>query len=149
MGGVGDRLAAAGLADVLDAGDEVADLAGSEGGHLDVERRAHPDLLDVVGPTGLHEPEAGPRDQGAVDDPDGADHAPVLVVVGVEDQALQGGIRVARGRGNAIADGIEQLRHAVAGLGGQPEDLVGRHPEHPFDLVGVAVGIGRRAGRSC
>ena len=96
-----------------------------------------------MGPTGLHEPKAGAGDQGAVDDPDGADHTPVLIVVGVEEQALQRRVGVACGRRDAIADGVEQLRHAGAGLGGQAEDLIGRHPEHPFDLVGVAVRIGR------
>ena len=47
--GVGHGLAAAGFADVLDAGDEVADLARAEAATGHVDRRAHPDLLDVMG----------------------------------------------------------------------------------------------------
>ena len=45
---VGDGLADAGLADVLDAGDEVADLAGAERGDRRRHREAHADLLGVV-----------------------------------------------------------------------------------------------------
>ena len=41
-------------------------------------------------------------------------------------------------------DGVEQLGHALAGLGADAQDLVGGDAEHPLDLVGVAVGIGRR-----
>ena len=84
-----------------------------------------------------------PDDERAVDDPDGADHAPVLVVVGVEDQALQGRVGVADRRRDAIADGVEQLaarpRPVLAEM---PQDLVGGHAEHPLDLVRVAVGVG-------
>ena len=97
-----------------------------------------------MGPAGLHEPQPGARRQRAVDDPDGADHAPVLVVVGVEDQALQGRVGVADRRRDALADGVEQLGHALAGLGRDAQDLVGGHPEDLLDLGRVAVGIGGR-----
>ena len=50
----GDGLTDAGLADVLDAGDEVADLAGAERGDRRGHREAHPDLLGVVGGLRLH-----------------------------------------------------------------------------------------------
>ena len=93
--GVGDRLAAAGLADVLDAGDEVADLArarGSATGTL-IGVRTPISSTSWVRPVCMNRSRA-PDAQGAVDDPDGADDPPVLVVVGVEDQALQGGVGV-------------------------------------------------------
>jgi hypothetical protein len=72
------------------------------------------------------------------------DHPPVLVVVRVEDEALQGCVGISdRGR-NPLADGVEQLGDAFPGLGRQPEDLGGRDAEHPFDLAGVAIGVGSR-----
>ena len=54
----GHRLARAGPADVLDAGDEVPDLAGPELVDRDGDRCADADLLDLVVGPGLHEAEA-------------------------------------------------------------------------------------------
>ena len=85
---VGYGLATPRLADVLDAGYEVADLARAERGYRHADRGPYADLLDVVGSAGLHEPEPRPRREGPVDDPDGADHSPILVVVRVENEAL-------------------------------------------------------------
>ena len=58
-----DGLTGAGLADVLDAGDQVADLAGAELGDRRRRRPAYPDLDGVVLRTGLQEaqPRAGAR----------------------------------------------------------------------------------------
>src|ERR1019366_3049346 len=47
-GRLGDRLARTSAADVLDAGDDVADLAGSELGDADHVGGANPDLFDLV-----------------------------------------------------------------------------------------------------
>ena len=94
----GDRLTRAGLAHVLDPGDEVAHLARAELLDRDADRRAHAHLLDVVHGVGLHEAQAGPGVQRAVDDPDGADDAAVLVVGRVEDQRPQRRVGVALGR---------------------------------------------------
>ena len=41
-------------------------------------------------------------------------------------------------------DGVEQLGHALAGLGADAQDLVGGDAEHLLDLGGVAVGVGGR-----
>ena len=59
-------------------------------------------------------------------------------------RACSGALGVALGGGDALDDGVEQLGHALAGLGADAQDLVGRDAEHLLDLGGVAVGIGRR-----
>ena len=56
--GRGHRLTGAGLAHVLDPGDEVAHLARAELVHRQGVGRAHPDLFDVVHGLGLHEAQA-------------------------------------------------------------------------------------------
>ena len=48
------------------------------------------------------------------------------------------------GRRDALDDGVEQLGDALAGLGADAQDLVGRDAEHLLDLRGVAVGVGGR-----
>ena len=140
---LGDGLARAGLAHVFDPGDEVADLARTEGVRRFGVGGAHPDLVGVVGRSGLHEPQPGPGGQHPVHHPHRRHHPPVLVEVGVEDQPLQRGVgRAGRGRG-ALDDGVEQLGHAGAGLGRDPQDGIGGQAQHLLDLGRVPVGVGR------
>ena len=107
---LGDGLADPGLAHVLDAGDEVAHLARAELVHLDRRGGPDADLFDLVGGARLQEPESGSRAQGAVDDPDRAHDAPVLVVVRVEEQRPQRVTRVALWSRDTPDDLVEQRR---------------------------------------
>ena len=141
----GDRLARAGLADVLDPGDEVAHLARAEPLHRDRDGRAHAHLFDVVHRVGLHEAQARPGVQRAVDDPDGAHDAPVLVVGGVEDQGPQrtpsaspwgGGMRAMMASSSSGTPSpvlAEMCRMSSAG-----------QPQHVLDLERAALRVGRR-----
>ena len=60
----------------------------------------------------------------------------------VEDEGLQRFVGVARRRRDTLDDRVEQLADAVAGLGADAQDLVGRDAEHLLDLGRVAVGVG-------
>ena len=142
-GQLGDGLARACLADVLDAGDEIADLARAQGRHRRGDRPSHADLERFVGGAGVHELELRPGAELTVHHPHRGHHAAVLVEVRVEDQRLERRVEFADGRRDALDDGVEQVAHTLAGLGGDPQDLIGRQPEDPFDLLGVGVGIGR------
>ena len=75
------------MTDVLDAGDEVADLARTERRDRQMVGRAHADLVDLVGGVGLHHADAAAVTQRAVHDADRRDDAAVVVEVAVEDQA--------------------------------------------------------------
>ncbi len=57
---------------------------------------------------------------------------------------LQRGVGVALRRRDALDDRVEQLGHALAGLGRDAQDLVGGDAEDLLDLGGVAVGVGGR-----
>ncbi len=140
-GRLGDGLTRPGLADVLDTGDEIADLTGTERGDGGVVGAPHPHLEGVVGGSGMHEPQSGSRCQVAVHHPQRADHAPILIEVGVEDERLERLVGVAHGRRDPLDDGIEELGDALAGLGRDAQDLIGGEPEHGFDLLGIGVGI--------
>ena len=91
-GVAGDGVADPGLADVLHAGDQVADLADAERARLLHLGRDDADLQQLVHGAGGHhlDPVAGL--DPAVDDPDVGDHAAVDVVDRVEDH------RAGRGR---------------------------------------------------
>ena len=141
---LGDGLARPGLADVLDARDQVADLAGTELADGGVVGEADAHLLGLVGGPSLDELELGAGAQHAVDDPDRGDHAAVLVVERVEDQALQRGGGVARGGGDAVEHRVEQRRDPLPRLGADRQHLRGGDPEHGLDLGRVPLGIGRR-----
>ena len=82
----GDRVADPGLAHVLDAGDQVADLADADLAGLDRLRADHPDLEHLVDRAGRHHLDPVAVPELAVDDPDVGHHAAVGVVDGVEDQ---------------------------------------------------------------
>ena len=139
-----DRLTAAGLADQLDAGDQVADLARTELLDRRRHRAAHADLDDLVVGLGLHEQHLVGTGHAAVHHPHAGHDAAVLVVLAVEDERLQRRVRIAgRGR-DALDDGVEQLAHALAGLGRDAQDLIGGDAEHVLDLGGEAIRVGRR-----
>ena len=138
----GDGLADAGLGDVLDAGDQVADLAGAELGQRGRHRSASADLDDLVQRAGLHELQPAAAGQPAVHHPHRADHAAVLVELAVEDQRLQRRVGIARRRRDALAHGVEQVVDALAGLGRDAQDLLGGDAEHLLDLRRVAIGVG-------
>ena len=140
----GDRLTGAGLGDVLDAGDEVADLAGAELGQRGRSRPAGPDLDDLVQRVGLHELQPAAVCQPAVHHPDRADDAAVLVELAVEDQRLQRRVRIALRRRDPLDHGVEQRVHALTGLGRDPQDLLRRDAEDLLDLEGVPIRVGGR-----
>jgi hypothetical protein len=92
--------------------------------------------------TRLHEPQPAAGLEVAVDHPDRRHDAPVGVVVGVEDERLEGSVGVAGRRRHPLDHGVEQLGHALPGLGADAQDLVGGDAQHLLDLGGVAIGVG-------
>ncbi len=92
------RVADAQLRDVLDAGDQVADLAGAERlgrGHL---RREEADVVDLGTRLRRHRADRLALGEGAVDDADVGDDAAVLVELRVEDQRARRALGIARRR---------------------------------------------------
>ena len=140
----GDGLARAGLAHVLDAGDEVAHLAGAQALDRHVVGRADAHLVGLVHLAGLHEAKLAVRLQPSVHHPDRADHPAVLVEEAVEDEPPQRAVGIAHGRRHPLDHGVEKLGHPLTGLGAEAEDLVGRDAHDALDLGGVPVGIGGR-----
>ena len=78
----------------------------------------------------------------AVDHAHVGDHAAVLVELGVEDERPRRRVEVALRRRDAAHDRLEQLLHPLAGLGGDPDRLLGVVAEQLVDLAGHALGLG-------
>ena len=132
-------------ADVLDAGDEVADLARAELGDRRGHRAADADLDGLVLRAGLHEPELGAA----------ASCRPFITRIELTTprywsyweskmSACSGASGSPFGAGMRSHDRVEQLVDAVAGLGRDAQDVVGRDAEHRLDLHRVAIGVGGR-----
>ena len=77
-------------------------------------------------------------------EPDVDDHALVGVVVAVEDQALDGGARIALRRRDPLDDRLEDVDDAGPVLGAREDDLLARDREDVLELVDDRVGVGRR-----
>ncbi len=141
---IGDGLSRSGLADVLDPGDEIADLARAELVDSGGDRHAHADLLHLLGEPGLHVPNLGGAPEHALHDTDRAHDAPVLVVGRVEDQCSQRHVRIARRRGHPLHHGVEELLDPFPRLRRDPQDRLGGNAEDPLDLGRVLLGLGGR-----
>ena len=77
-------------------------------------------------------------------DPDVGDHAAVDVIDRVEDHRPRRRVGVADRRRDVAADQVEQLLDALAGLGADPQHVVGVAADDVRDLGGVQVGLRRR-----
>ena len=139
---LGDGLARSSLSHVLDAGDEIPHLAGTERRGRRVLRPSTAHLEGLVGHPGLHEPELGARPHLTVHHPDRTDHTAVLIEMGVEDERLQRFVDLADGGRDAVDHGIEEFADALAGLGRDAQDLIGGNAEHLLDLRRVHVRLG-------
>ncbi len=128
--------------DVLQTGDEVADLAGGElvgGHHLGAEEA---DVVDVgLGARG-HREDRLALAENAVDNPDVGDHAAVLVELGVEDQGPRRSVRVALRRRHARDELLEHLRDALTRLAADPQDRAGVLPDQLRDFARNPLGLG-------
>ena len=143
-GGAGHRVADPGLADVLDPGDEVADLARAQALGRDRLRRDDADLQRVVRGAGGHHQALLAPGQPAVHHPDVGDDAAVGVVDRVEDQRAGRGVRVAAGRRHLRDDRVEQVGHPGAGFRRDLHHVAGVAADHPGQFLGVPGRLGGR-----
>ena len=130
---------------LLDAGDDEADLAGRRAGRSTTiagVKKPMSSMSATVSPA--IERMTSPFLKVAVDDADVRDDAAVLVELGVEDQRARRPVRIARGRRHPLDELLEHVDDAVAGLAGDPQDVVDRLAEQVGDLLGDALGLGAR-----
>ncbi len=129
-----DRVADAGVADLLDGTGEDADLSGAE--FLDIDHLGfqHGELVDPVNGAGLHHLDAVALADDAVHDADQDDDAKVGVVPAVDQHRLERRIAVALGGRQPGDDGFEHVGDADAGLGADFDGLAGVDADDILDL---------------
>ncbi len=138
----GQGVADAQLGDVLDAGDQVADVAGLHPRRGRHRRAEEADVVDLgFGPV-LHRDDPLVLAEGAVDHPHVGDHAAVLVELGVEDEGSGRGLGLTRRRRDALDDRLQHVEHPLPGLGRDPQRFVGVAAEQVGDLLRDPVGLG-------
>ena len=141
---VGDRVAHAGIGDILDLRRDEADLAGAEPldiGHLGLEDA---DPVDLVMRPRSHRLDAGALFEAAVDDPHQHDDAEIGIVPTVDQKRLQRRVDIALGRGQALHDGFEHALDVEAGLGRDLDGFRSVEPDHVLDLLADALRFGGR-----
>ena len=114
---MGDGIAHFDFGTGLDAGDDIADIAGA-----DLTARRHVEtedtyLVGVVLLAGVDEAHFVAGVHGTVDHFEIGDDASEGIEDRVENEALQRCVRIAYGCRYALDDGIENLGHAVTRLG--------------------------------
>ena len=88
-----------------------------------------------------HRPQGLAAVEGAVDDPHEGDHAPVLVVRGVEDERPGRRLVIACRRRDPLDDRVQHGLDPLAGLRRDPKDLLGILADELGDFGGRGVGI--------
>ena len=141
---VGDRVADAGVGDLLDLGGDVADLAGAELGGLGHLGAEDADAVDLVGRARAHHADAHAPLDRPVDHPHQHDDAEIGVVPGVDQQRLQRRRLVALRRRQAIDDRLQHEIDVEPGLGRDRHRLRGVEADHVLDLLLDALGLGGR-----
>ncbi len=111
---LGDGVADLRVGDGLDPGEDEPDLADAELGRNGRLWRERADLIDVVLLPLGHQPDLHAGADRAVDDARQDDDAAIRVVPGIENQGLQGRIRITDRRRQALDDRLEDLVDARA-----------------------------------
>ncbi len=137
------------LADVLHAGNEIADLPRSQRWDRHCLGRDDSDFLGAVGFPGDDEFDAITGPQGSVHHPDIANDPAVDVVIAIEHQSPERGVGIAHRSRDPMDDLFKQGVNAGPGLGGQGQDFLrgclrGSRPIRRSPARGR-----RRPGRSC
>ena len=140
----GERVADPQLRDVLEPGDDVADVAGRHRPDRAHRRREEPDLVDLGLGAGLHGDDRLTLLELAVEHPQVCDHAAVLVELRVEDQRPRRRVGIALGGRDLRDHGLEYVAHALARLRRDPQDVVGVASDQIDDLTDHPLGLGAR-----
>ena len=141
---ISDRVADAGVGDLLDLGGDVADFAGTEFGGLGHFRTEDADAVDLVDGVRGHHADAPALPEGPVYDPDQDNHAEIGVVPGIDEQGLERRRLVALGRGQALDDRLEHETDVEAGLGRDRHRVRSIETDHVLDLLLDPLGLGGR-----
>ena len=133
--GVGDGIAHLNLHGAFDARYDIADIAaGDLAGGVQLEfQGAH--LFGIVLHAGVEEFHLVARPHRAVHDLEIGDDAAEGVENRVENQRLQGSVRISLRRGNLVHDGVQDGRHALARAGRYLEDLFRRAAQQVAHLI--------------
>ena len=140
---VGQGVADLGIADVLESGCNVADLAGPQDRDRHELGPEHAQLEQLRLHPGGHQPDRVVGVERPGGQPDIDHDALVRVVVGIEDQALERRARIALGAGDPLDDGLEDGLDPDALLGAGEDDLLARDGQDVLELLDDHLGLGR------
>ncbi len=134
------RVADAERRDVLQARDEIPDLARGEGRRRHHDGGQEAELLGLELRAGGHRAQPLSLRERPVDDAHERDDAAVLVVRGVEDERAGRRVGVARRRRHSLDDRIERVGDAFSGLRGDTQHALRRFAHELRDLRSHLVG---------
>ena len=136
-----ERISDAAIGHRFQPGRDVTHLAGDETLDRARVRNEYAELQQVALTLRGHQADPVASGERAVHHADVRDDAFVRVVVRVEDERAQRGVRIPRRRGDALDDRVEELLHARAGLPRGEQDLVLAEAERRAELLAHDVEV--------
>ena len=141
---VGDRVADLDLRNILQARDEIADVADRKIGKCNLGRFAGADFLYEGFCSSCHHVNLVALFNRTVDYANECDDSAVSVEIRIEDEGAQGCVCIAdRGR-NVVDNGFEKVVHAFAGFCRAQNGIVCWNRQSILDLLAGTVGVGCR-----
>ena len=145
IGGKRDRIANAGVADALDRGGQIADLAGGETvAFLQAERLHRTDFHHVEFRARVPHPDAVTRAERSVHHADVDHHAEITVVTGIENQRFERSVFVAGRRGDLADGGFQHVLNVEPRFRGNGGAVLGGNADDFFDLAAASHDVGGR-----
>ena len=139
---VRDRVADAGIGDLLDLSRDKADLARPQHAHILHFGPEHADPVDIVMRVGGHHADRLVAAQRAVDDPHQHDDAEIGIIPAIDQQGFQRRVLVAFGGWQAGDDGFQHQVDIQPGLGRNRHGIGRVEPDHILDLLLDPVRLG-------
>ena len=139
---MGDGVAHAGVAHLLDRGGEEAEFARAQLRPVLHHRREHAHPVDLVVGLGGHHPDLVALLEDAVADAHQHHDAEIRVVPRIDQHRLERRVALADRGGEALDDGLQHVGDAEAGLGRDQHGMLGVDADHVLDLLLHPVRLG-------
>ena len=129
--------------DILDAGNQEADITGNQLLLVQRFRCKHTQLLNLEMTTGRHDANLVTACQAAINHAYQRHHADIVIKPGIDNQHLQGGIDLTAWRRDPADQFFQDILYTLTGLGACQYGVIGIDADDLFNFLFHPFGISR------